>query len=58
MNIYTVTIFISILAYIVVGRQAPTLLIVGTLVAGYILWSALLACRDAAIAQELEEPGR
>ena len=59
MNIYTVTIFISILAYIavgnyagrkvkdiedyfVVGRQAPTLLIVGTLVASFLSTNTFL----------------
>jgi Na+/proline symporter len=59
MNIYTVTIFISILAYValgnyagrkvknvedyfVVGRQAPTLLIVGTLVASFLSTNTFL----------------
>lgn len=59
MNIYTITIFISILVYIavgnyagrkvknledyfVVGRQAPTLLIVGTLVASFLSTNTFL----------------
>ncbi|MDH5240354.1 MAG: sodium:solute symporter family protein [Gammaproteobacteria bacterium] len=59
MNIYTVTIFISILVYVavgnyagrkvknledyfVVGRQAPTLLIVGTLVASFLSTNTFL----------------
>jgi sodium/pantothenate symporter len=59
MNIYTITIFISILAYValgnyagrkvknvedyfVVGRQAPTLLIVGTLVASFLSTNTFL----------------
>ena len=59
MNIYTITIFVSILVYIavgnyagrkvknledyfVVGRQAPTLLIVGTLVASFLSTNTFL----------------
>ncbi len=59
MNIYTITIFISILVYVavgnyagrkvrnledyfVVGRQAPTLLIVGTLVASFLSTNTFL----------------
>ena len=59
MNIYTITIFISILIYVavgnyagrrvknledyfVVGRQAPTLLIVGTLVASFLSTNTFL----------------
>jgi Na+/proline symporter len=59
MNIYTVTIFVSILVYVavgnyagrrvknledyfVVGRQAPTLLIVGTLVASFLSTNTFL----------------